>query len=253
MEAKIKRNFEYQASIKDVITNGGWSLLSIGSQITAPLRATVYRFASMALGSGSRDRLSNRINMNPEAIPGFFDSLNHCMELIELQTKFNDMYIRHSMAAPVLWTYPNVRVDVEGREEFNAPPHADDWISFRGKTNIVVWTPIVGIGNINICTIRERLKVGSDPYWGVSLIDEGDLNWHQITVKPDEALIFRSDLIHKSSNHFGDEGIRITAQLRYEDLATFESGYSRAITQTISKDVKKSQEFLVSEGYYDNR
>lgn len=246
--------YELQDSIENVINFGGWTICKDKNNLLNPLRLAVDNTAHHLMGSGisKSKKFWHRLRGNDHSVRSLFDALNQCTELMQLQHSFSVTHLKNAMGLPSLWTYPNIRVDVCGREQFSAPAHADDWISFRGNKNLVVWGPLFGIGNIEISPFTGKIEIEADDYWGIKVKFPEHIEWKKVQLYQDEFLIFRDDLIHRSSGDFGPNGARITVQLRYEDLINVKTNYVRPSSQTISSQIKIKQKELIARGVYDN-
>lgn len=244
--------FKQQQNVNSVISEGGWFVHKVELDLLFNIREALNSATEIITGYHSSIGLKSSIAQNADSVPAIFDVMNQSIELMELQVNYCKRYLKDSMSWPLQWTYPNIRIDVNGREDYLAPAHVDDWISFRGNRNIVVWLPVTGRGSLDICEIRSRNEVVEHPYWGVSFTQDDKLMWHRVQVEEGEALVFRDDLIHRSVAVSEEEQIRITAQLRIEDLHHLGPRYRRAVTQVVSNEIKEKQQALIRRQYYEN-
>ena len=210
-------SYEHQESIANVIKYGGWTICQDANNLLGPMRLAVEDIAKHFFreNENKSGEFFKKFLIKEKLVSEFFDALNQSTELMQLQHSFGASYLQEIMKKPVLWTYPNIRVDLNNREKFSAPAHVDDWISFRGNKNIVVWAPLFGAGSLDVSPFMGKIEVIEDKYWGVKMKFPESVEWKKIQLTQSQILVFRNDLIHRSSNNFEEHGGRITAQLRY--------------------------------------
>jgi hypothetical protein len=148
------------------------------------------------------------------------------------------------MEEPLSWTYPNFRLDIRSRTTYSAPAHLDEWISFRGGKSLVVWLPLFDVGYLDVSPECKSGEVEIDAYWGLRLKNPDKYNWESITVDRGHALLFRSDLMHRSSVKWNANGVRMTLQFRYEDLVITPRPYERPVSQKITEKIIEKQKNL---------
>ena len=134
----------------------------------------------------------------------------------------------------ILWTYPQVRIDLKRKKKYSAPLHKDQWILSKGNIGYIVWLPInIGGGSLKFLLKRTKnLKIKKNSYWGLEIKKDG-LETTSQKINFGEAIIFDHNQIHESDL----ENQRISIQFRFKELN--KSLRSRGINQIIDSKIKK--------------
>lgn len=246
------QEFRKCESVYEVIERGGWTYVDIDKSVIEEVEKTIILHSQINFKVKSYEELVLFLKEKKESVSELFDSLSQAPEFCMLQYVLSRKYLNEIMLSPIMWTYPNVRIDVPEREGYLSPAHADDWISFRGNSNVVFWVPFFERGYLYINPRKGNHEVDRDAYWGVKIKDPSIYKWDLVGVEVGRALVFRSDLLHMSTNVFTEKELRITAQLRYEDLGKIKKPFVRAVSQKINKNIIEKQELIISRGGWKN-
>jgi ectoine hydroxylase-related dioxygenase (phytanoyl-CoA dioxygenase family) len=130
---------------------------------------------------------------------------------------------------------------------FGQPPH-QDWPSMQGSLNAVVaWIPLVDIDMklfpIEVCPGSHRFGMlkGRVEEHHYEIIDRvfADSEFVPLETKAGDLVLMSSFLVHRSSTN-GDDRVRISCSLRYEDLEeeTYaERGYPTAYKRNVHREL----------------
>ncbi|MEE2526201.1 phytanoyl-CoA dioxygenase family protein [Hyphobacterium sp. HN65] len=160
-----------------------------------------------------------------------------------------DLVRRAGVARPVAGTLPLIRLDRPNDTKFSTPAHQDSWYSMLSPNAVTLWTPLchmdADMGLLGVVPGSHRKGVcGFKPYeagheWFETAEPVGENDLTPVAVGHDEILIFNQSLIHKSGFN-ASQRVRISVQLRYNDLATAQS-LTRTYTPSLSAWVLDQQ------------
>jgi hypothetical protein len=157
-------------------------------------------------------------------------------------------FVRESVAAAgvedaVAGTLPLIRLDRPGDQRFATPAHQDSWYSLLSPNAVTLWTPLCRMtpemGELRIlpgshagglCRFKPY-EAGHEWFETAEPVPEASLV--PVAVGYDELLIFNQSLIHKSGPNASGR-VRISVQLRYNDLAT-----AQALTSTYTPSLSR--------------
>ena len=182
---------------------------------------------------------------NEARISELFDLFNSCGNVLGGHLSVQNAYIKDVFSKPVIWGYPNVRIDKISRSEYVAPPHLDEWILFNENKGIVAWFPLFSDGFLKIYDYQGELNVIKDDYWGLKAKNIGDFKYNEQVVKRGNVLFFRSDVLHESSLKINADKVRVSIQYRYIDSSDYKNSFKRPVTQKISDLIKTKQDELI--------
>jgi hypothetical protein len=166
-----------------------------------------------------------------------FDAFNMAPQMFSFLDATKDSISSFQIQCPILWTYPQVRIDHKVNTKVQAPWHKDSWINVSDRKGVIVWLPLTESGGtIEFASGPSDFRVERNEYWGLEGI--GEIPGTVETVAMGEAVVFSAESLHRS--HLIDTG-QITLQLRYEDLSVTDD-YKRPITQKITESVISAQE-----------
>ncbi len=163
-------------------------------------------------------------------------------------------FIRETIAAAgvkdaVAGTLPLIRLDRPGDQRFATPAHQDSWYSLLSPNAVTLWTPLCrmtpDLGELRIVPgSHARGLCAFKPYeagheWFETAEPVAEAALVPVTVGHDELLVFNQSLIHKSGVNRSDR-VRISVQLRYNDLATAQTMTS-TYTPSLSRYVLEQQ------------
>lgn len=153
------------------------------------------------------------------------------------------------LAEAVAGTLPLIRLDRPGDQRFATPAHQDSWYSLLSPNAVTLWMPLCRMtpemGELRILLgshaggLRafKPYEAGHEWFETAEPVDEAALV--PVAVGHDELLIFNQSLIHKSGvNRSGR--VRISVQLRFNDLATAET-LTSTYTPSLSRYVLNAQ------------
>lgn len=156
--------------------------------------------------------------------------------------------VRETVAAAgvedaVAGTLPLIRLDRPGDQRFATPAHQDSWYSLLSPNAVTIWTPLCRMtpemGELRILPgshaggLRafKPYEAGHEWFETAEPVDEAALV--PVAVDHDQLLIFNQSLIHKSGPNTSGR-VRISVQLRYNDLAT-----AQALTSTYTPSLSR--------------
>ena len=194
-----------------------------------------------------KEEITSKLYELVPTLPKFFGQVSNSLIL--------DTISRLKVLSPSVGTIPLLRIDRPNDSFRITPMHQDYWYSFLSKNSIVVWFTLEkidkssgflkvlpgshnnGIANFHV-TEKNR-----DSYEATRAINSDDIV--EVNLEDDEILIFSQLLLHQSGVNNSNK-VRISTQLRFNDLASAE-----ALTKTFSvahSDYVKSkqEEFLAS-------
>ncbi|WP_394692284.1 phytanoyl-CoA dioxygenase family protein [Hyphobacterium sp.] len=174
-------------------------------------------------------------NAVTRALYEVFPALPPVIALID-RPVIREAVARAGVADAIAGTLPLIRLDRPGDARFATPAHQDSWYSLLSPNAVTVWTPLCHMtpemGELRVvpgshtggpCEFKPY-EAGHE--WFETAAPVPDEALVSVTVGDDEMLIFNQSLIHKSGvNRSGR--VRISVQLRYNDLAT-----AKALTST---------------------
>jgi len=140
-----------------------------------------------------------------------------------------DVVTRAGVAEAIAGTLPLIRLDRPGDQRFATPAHQDIWYSLLSPNAVTLWTPLCrmtpemgelrvvpGSHTGGLCAFKPY-EAGHEWFETAEpVLDEALI---PVAVGHDELLIFNQSLIHKSGVN-RSERVRISVQLRFNDLAT---------------------------------
>lgn len=188
-----------------------------------------------------------------------FPTLPEVIALINAPV-FLDAAKAAGLERPVARTNPLVRLDRPGDVRFTTPLHQDYWYSLLSDRAVVIWMALGpledNMGAVELLPgSHKRDLVAFKPYeagheWFecAEEIDASDA----VAALPgrDEAILFDQRLIHRSGHNSSDK-VRVTLQLRYNDLATA-SHLTSTFTPSLSRHVLTRQAELLERWGYSN-
>lgn len=248
----MNKLFNEQYSLSNVIDFGGWFFCESPANLVDGIEGTVVNSVSHASEvrlETYHDLLNNIKSKEYQRYSEIFDLVSMDPYLGFAQYQISNELLKTEFTYPLLWTYPNFRIDVPERGDFSAPPHCDEWISFRGKKSLVFWMPLFEDGYLDVSTYRGKLDVKKHDYWGVSTNLKSGYDWKTILVPRGKVLIFRSDLLHKSSEKWHESKLRMSVQFRFEDYANVPKPFVRAVTQKLAPSIIEQQDKILKIGY----
>lgn len=248
----MSKTFNDQPSIAKVISLGGWTFYEPPYDLVTGMERVVLEAARQVFNTtiSDSDRLIEILASGSEQeYSSIFDAVSMDTYLGYAQHMLNKFVLKGEFEHPLMWTYPNFRIDVPKRRQYSSPPHCDEWISFRGGKSLVFWTPLFEDGYLDISCFRGKIELEEHSYWGLSVSRKQDIKWETILIPRGQFLIFRSDLLHKSSERWGPSNLRTSMQFRYEDYAAVPKPFVRAVTQKLAASIVDSQKRAVSDGF----
>lgn len=142
------------------------------------------------------------------------------------------------IVAPVAGTMPIVRLDRPSDEVHRTPPHQDWWFSLLSPNCVSVWFPLgalnTDMGLLEVVpgshrggaiTFAENVKSNNKPFRPAR--EWLDAAFVPVELADDAILIFSQYLLHRSGFN-RSRHVRMSVQLRYNDLATMERARSLA-------------------------
>lgn len=187
-------------------------------------------------------------NVATRAFYEVFPSLPSVISLID-EPVILDLVRRAGVARPVAGTMPLIRLDRPEDTKFSTPAHQDSWYSLLSPNAVTLWTPLchmdADMGLLGVVPGSHRQGVcGFKPYeagheWYETAEPVSEADLVPVPVGDDEILIFNQSLIHKSGFN-ASRRVRISVQLRYNDLATAQS-LTRTYTPSLSAWVLDQQ------------
>lgn len=168
-----------------------------------------------------------------------FEIINSSVVLSKITCDDLGIELNSFLNYPMLWTYPQLRIDCEANRKFEAPLHKDGFILGKELKGIVVWLPINFEGaSLDIITNPGKTFIKKNDYWGLECHCEDNTST-KIDIKFGEALIFDQDLIHRSNPI---EKGQITLQLRFFEPET--EFFYRPVVQKSSEPIIEYQKNL---------
>jgi len=181
-----------------------------------------------------------------------FQTLPEVISLISAPVFLNAAR-RAGLKRPVAGTNPLVRLDRPSDTRFTTPLHQDYWYSLLCERAIVIW---MAIGPLDADMGPVQLLAGSHrsglarfkPYeagneWFECADPVDDSASIAALPGPDEAILFDQRLLHRSGFNRSDK-VRVTVQLRYNDLASAEA-LTSTFTPSLSRHVLNRQAALL--------
>ena len=187
--------------------------------------------------SPSKQGLKLNNTIDREVLKNSFSVINSCTELNFISP--SSLGIELNLENPLLWTYPQIRIDCEANRTFKAPLHQDKHILGSETKGFVIWLPISTDGSrINGVIEYENLKYVKNEYWGVeckaSILEEKEIH-----LNFGQALVFDESFLHYSNPLPNGQ---LTLQLRYFEAS--EHDFEKRITQKINDQVLIYQDSL---------
>ena len=177
-----------------------------------------------------------------------FPSLTPVIALVDHKL-VRDMVKRAGVDRPAAGTLPLIRLDRPGDRKFSTPAHQDSWYSLLSPNAVTLWTPLCrmdsemgllgvvpGSHRQGVCGFKPY-EAGHEWYETAEPVSEADLV--PVPVGDDEILIFNQSLIHKSGFNASNR-VRISVQLRFNDLATADT-LTSTYTPSLSRYVLDQQ------------
>lgn len=163
-----------------------------------------------------------------------FDAFNVSLKIYELLDPIKKFIEKKTKKKLILWTYPQVRIDIKKKNFFSAPLHKDQWILSKKDFGYIAWIPINKKGgSLKFYKGKEsKLKIKKNNYWGLEFIKKNIKTKKQI-IHFGEALIFDHNTIHESDT----DNQRISVQFRFKEFK--KSFKNRDINQVINSEIKK--------------
>jgi len=194
-----------------------------------------------------KEEITSKLYELVPTLPKFFGQVSNSLIL--------DTISKLKVLSPSVGTIPLLRIDRPNDSFRITPMHQDYWYSFLSKNSIVVWFTLEkidkssgflkvvpgshknGIANFNV-TEKNR-----DSYQATRAINSDDIV--EVDLEDDEILIFSQLLLHQSGVNNSSK-VRISTQLRFNDLVSAEA-LTKTFSVTHSDYVKtKQEEFLES-------
>jgi hypothetical protein len=241
--------FQLQENLSDIIPNGGYTVKSLNLDFVIKLEESIKNLCGYK-SIKNEDFLKKLYFSDDERISELFDILNSCGNVLGGHLTIQDNYIKEVFDKPLIWTYPNVRIDKKSRSNYIAPPHLDEWILFNKNRGIVVWFPLFSDGFLKIYDGYDKIKVVKDSYWGLKAENTNSYKVNEQLIKRGQVLFFRSDLLHESSLNIDEEKVRLSIQYRYHDLNSYPKPFKRTIIQNISPLIQEKQSKLAQIGKF---
>lgn len=217
--------------------NNKFELIKIDLEDLVPIENAVCDVVTKVSGSAFIPGKEG-ISYSSDEVRNIFEICNVLPELGALNCKISKQMGDKNGEVYVNWGYPNFRIDTINRTDYMAPPHLDEWISFK-KNGIVIWLPLFEQGHLDLAIGTRNFEIQKDEYWGLKAV--GELEFESKCVMRGEALLFGSELLHKSNDkNWNPSGIRMSVQYRIEPV-DFDKSFQRVITQTITDVVRRKQ------------
>lgn len=197
--------------------------------------------------SEEKEEITSKLYELVPTLPKFFGQVSNSL-ILDTISKLNILH-------PSIGTIPLLRIDRPNDTFRITPMHQDYWYSFLSINSIVVWFTLEkidksagllkvvpgshkkGIANFNV---TEKTR---DSYEATDAIKSDDIV--EVDLEDDEILIFSQLLLHQSGIN-NSSNVRISTQLRFNDLARAEA-LTKTFSITHSDYVKsKQEEFLAS-------
>jgi hypothetical protein len=178
------------------------------------------------------DEILSKISKKDEK--KLFYVLNLSLKIYDLLNPIKNYIEKKTKKKLLLWTYPQVRIDLKKSNTFSAPLHKDQWILEKNGNGYVAWIPINKKGGALKFLSKKikNLKIKKSTYWGLE-IDKKGIETESQKINFGEAVIFDHNKIHESDLN----NQRISIQYRFKELK--KSIKSRGINQIIDPRIKK--------------
>ncbi len=178
------------------------------------------------------DELLNKLNLKQERL--LFDAFNLSLTIYELINPIKKKIEKKINKKLLLWTYPQVRIDLIKKKKFSAPLHKDQWILSKNTKGYIAWFPVNNKGgSLKFVSGKiKKLKIVKNKYWGIEIQDKGIKQKIQ-NIRYGQAVIFDHKKIHASDLN----NQRISIQYRFKELS--KSFTDRGINQVIDNQIKK--------------
>ena len=236
-------------NLKDVFNNGGFVIKPLDKKFVSDLEQNIKNL--LGCDNISNDKFLNLLkNSDDNRISELFDIFNSCGNIMAGHLAVQNMYVKEVFNKPLIWTYPNVRIDKKSRKDYIAPPHLDEWILFSNNKGLVAWFPLFSSGYLKIYDGDDKVKVSEDNYWGLKATNGNNFLIKEKLIKRGEILFFRSDLLHESSIKIEEDKVRFSIQYRYVDLEFSQKPFKRKVVQKITADIKAKQGELLKVGVF---
>lgn len=236
-------------NLKDVLSNGGFVIKPLDIKFVSDLEQNIKNL--LGCDNLSNNEFLNILNNSDDnRISELFDIFNSCGNILAGHLAVQNNYVKDVFDKPLIWTYPNVRIDKKSRKDYIAPPHLDEWILLNNRRGLVAWFPLFSSGYLKIYDGFDKIKISKDNYWGVKATNTNNFLIKEKLINRGEILFFRSDLLHESSLKIDEDKIRFSIQYRYIDLEFSQKPFKRTVVQKISADIKAKQDELVKLGVF---
>ena len=178
------------------------------------------------------DELLSKLNSKEERL--LFDAFNLSLTIYELINPIKKKIEKKINKKLLLWTYPQVRIDLIKNKKFSAPLHKDQWILSKNTKGYVVWLPVNDNGG-SLKLVSEKIKkfkIIKNKYWGIE-IQDNDVKQETQNISYGQAVIFDHKKIHASDLN----NQRISVQYRFKELNKLFA--DRGINQVIDNKIKE--------------
>jgi hypothetical protein len=243
------------ADLNELKLNGGFFIDKIEKNLLLAIENHLIKICSVKskLKINRGNLFKYLSNLSESDTKQYFDLFNSSSIIMKAHYELENKYINQIFKVPVLWTYPNVRLDFKKRKKFQSPKHLDEWILFNGGKGIVAWFPLFQDSSLDLSLYKGRYRVNVHKYWGLKLDEKNfprnsKIHFDEKIIKRGQVIFFRSDLFHKSSTNFLNSNCRITIQLRFEDFDENYINYERKVSQIISRKIIKRQKKILKLG-----
>ena len=207
----------------------------IVNQLTIELKKFKNIFTDLPLNF-SDDRLSLINTSDRDILKKTFEVINSSIILSKITAEDLKIDLDKYLRTPMLWTYPQLRIDCDANRVFSAPFHKDGFILGEKLKGIVIWIPInFEGGSLEVITEEGETLIKRNEYWGLECECE-KYESEKIKINFGEALVFDESCIHRSSPIKKGQ---ITLQLRYFEPST--EFFYRPIVQKSSQEISDFQ------------
>ena len=232
--------------LQDVVSNGGFSIKPLDMGLVKSLEDEMKKLFGQQ--NSDNDEFLGSLNAcTDDRIAQLFDIFNCCGNILSGHHIVQKNYVETVFENPLIWTYPNVRIDKVSRDKFAAPPHLDEWILFNENRGLVAWFPLFSDGYLKIYDCNDKLKIIKDKYWGLKVKNINSFQFTEYKINRGKVLFFRSDLLHESSLKIEKGKVRVSIQYRYLDLMDYDNYFKRPVVQKISDLIKTKQNEIAEE------
>lgn len=194
------------------------------------------KFFSLLPFKFNDDKLLLVNTLDRDRLKKTFEIINSSVVLSKITCDDLGVSVNSFLKNPMLWTYPQLRIDCDANKVFSAPYHKDGFILGDKLKGIIIWLPVSSEGgSLQIVTKEGETLIERNESWGLECNCKNHKT-ENIKINYGEALIFDESLIHKSQPI--DSG-QVTLQLRYFEPSS--KAFYRPVVQKSSDEVIEFQ------------